>query len=128
MAASWPAAAPLEIEVARMVSKAPVRGAVDTHFHLDHTFGNAAYAGQGIPIIAHEKVPALMRDQYAALKGVDKAPLLAPHRKKLAQAVDDTDKKRKEVDLVTWTWMYDAIDAAKLAFPTELIAAADLPK
>src|SRR5436309_2717980 len=55
-----PSGAALEIEVARMVSKAPVRGAVDTHFHLDHTFGNAAYAGQRIPIIAHERVSSLM--------------------------------------------------------------------
>jgi glyoxylase-like metal-dependent hydrolase (beta-lactamase superfamily II) len=123
-----PAGAALEIEVARMVSKAAVRGAVDTHFHLDHTFGNIAYAEQRIPIIAHERVAALMKEQYAALQGADKGPLLAPHEKKLAQAVDGTDKKRKEVDLATWKWMYDAIDAAKLAFPTELLAAADLPK
>jgi cyclase len=123
-----PSGAALEIEVARMVSKAAVRGAVDTHFHLDHTFGNVAYAEQHIPIIAHEKVTTLMKEQYAALKGVAKAPLLAPHKKKLAQAVDDADRKRKEVDLATWTWMYDAIDAATLAFPTELLATADLPK
>jgi len=123
-----PAGAALEIEVARMVSKAAVRGAVDTHFHLDHTFGNVAYAEQHIPILAHEKVTTLMKEQYEALKGVDKAPLLAPHEKKLAQAADDTDKKRKEVDLATWKWMYDAIGAATLAFPTESLATADLPK
>jgi hypothetical protein len=33
-----PVGAALEIEVARMVSKAAARGAVDTHFHLDHTY------------------------------------------------------------------------------------------
>ncbi|MBI3698712.1 MAG: MBL fold metallo-hydrolase [Acidobacteria bacterium] len=123
-----PAGAALEIEVARMVSKAAVRGAVDTHFHLDHTFGNIAYAEQRIPILAHEKVTTLMKEQYAALKGADKAPLLAPHEKKLAQAADGTDKKRKEVDLATWKWMYDAIDAGTLAYPNELLATADLPK
>ena len=51
-----PAGSALEIEVAKMASKAQVRGAVDTHFHLDHTFGNLGYAEQGIPILAHEKV------------------------------------------------------------------------
>jgi glyoxylase-like metal-dependent hydrolase (beta-lactamase superfamily II) len=123
-----PAGAALEIEVARMVSKAPLRGAVDTHFHLDHTFGNVAYSEQRLSILAHEKVTPLMKEQYQALKGVDKAPLLGPHEKKLAQAVDAADKKRKAVDLATWKWMYDAIDAATLAFPTEPLATANLPK
>ncbi len=122
-----PAGAALEIEVARMVSKAAVRGAVDTHFHLDHSFGNLAYAEQRIPILAHDQVTPLMKERYAALKGVDKAPLLAPFEKRIARAADATDKKRKEDDLVKYKWMYDAIDAATLAFPTEPLAPAQLP-
>src|SRR5262249_40990176 len=58
-----PEGAALEIEVARQVSKAPVRGAVDTHYHLDHTFGNVAYARERIPILAHEKVTPWMKEQ-----------------------------------------------------------------
>jgi len=123
-----PAGAALEIEVARMVSKAAVRGAIDTHFHLDHTFGNLGYAEQSIPILAHEKVAPLMKERYAALKGVDKAPLLAPLEKKIAQAADATDKKHKEGDLEIWKWMYNAIDSTTLALPTEPLAAAQLPK
>src|SRR5271156_2382248 len=74
----FPEGAELEIEVARMVSKAPVRAAVNTHYHLDHTFGNIAYEREKIPIMAHERAPALMRERYAALQHVDKRPLLAP--------------------------------------------------
>jgi hypothetical protein len=123
-----PAGAALEIEVARMVSKAAVRRAVVTHFHLDHTFGNLAYAEQHIPILAHEKVTPLMKEQYAALKGVDKAPLLATLEKKVAQAADANDKKRNQEYLEGTKWMYDAIDATTLAFPTEPLAASQLPK
>ena len=123
-----PAGAALEIEVARMVSKAAIRGAIDTHFHIDHTFGNLGYAEQGIPILAHEKVAPFMKEQYAALKGVDKAPLLAPLEKKIAQAADATDRKHKEGDLAAWKWMYGAIDSTTLAFPTEPLATAQLPK
>ena len=123
-----PAGAALEIEVARMVSKAPVRGAVDTHFHLDHSFGNPAYAAAGIPILAHDKVKPLMKQQYADRKGVDKAPLLAPLKAKLAAATDPADRKRKEVDLETWTWMYGAIDTGNVTFPTESLAPSQLPK
>ena len=123
-----PAGAALEIEVARMVSKAAVRGAVDTHFHLDHTFGNLGYAEQHIPILAHDKVTPLMKERYAALKGVDKAPLLAPVEQKVAQAADATDKKHKEGDVGATKFMFDAIDATTLAFPTESLAPAQLPK
>src|SRR5215510_14400307 len=94
-----PAGAALEVEAARMVSKAPIRGAIDTHFHLDHTFGNAAYAEQKIPIIAHEKVVALMKERYVAIKGADKAPLLAPAERKVASAHDATEKARRQEDL-----------------------------
>jgi hypothetical protein len=34
---------------------------------LDHTFGNIAYERQKIPIMAHERAPALMKERYAAL-------------------------------------------------------------
>jgi glyoxylase-like metal-dependent hydrolase (beta-lactamase superfamily II) len=123
-----PAGAALEIEVARMVSKAAIRGAVDTHFHLDHSFGNLAYAEQRIPILAHNQVTSLMKERYAALKGVDKRPLLAPAQQKVTQAVDATDKTHKEGDLAGMKFMFDAIDATTLAFPTELLAPTDLPK
>jgi len=123
-----PAGAALEIEAARMVSKAPIRGAVDTHFHLDHTFGNLAYAEQRIPILAHEKAKPMMQEQYAARKGTDKRPLLAPLEKKIAAAANSEEKRRKEEDLASWKWMYDAIDAAMLAFPTESLTAAEFPK
>lgn len=122
-----PAGAGLEIEVARMVSKAPIRGAVDTHFHLDHTFGNIAYAEQRIPILAHEKVEPMMREQYSSVKGTDKAPLLAPLEKKVAEAADPVDKKRKEEDLEANKWMFDAIESTTLAFPSEPLSATQLP-
>jgi glyoxylase-like metal-dependent hydrolase (beta-lactamase superfamily II) len=123
-----PAGAALEIEIARTVSKVAVRGAVDTHFHLDHTFGNLGYAEQRIPILAHEKVAPLMKERYAAQKGADKAALLAPLEKRIAQAADATDRKRKEADLEAWKWMHDAIDAGTVVYPTEPLRAADLPK
>jgi glyoxylase-like metal-dependent hydrolase (beta-lactamase superfamily II) len=122
-----PAGAALELEVARMVSKAGIRGALDTHFHLDHTFGNAAYAEQRIPILAHERVAPLMKERYADLKSVDKAPLLAPYEKRLAQAADENEKQHRQGDLADWKRMYSEIDAVTLAFPTEHLASAHLP-
>ena len=123
-----PAGAALEIEAARMLSNAPIRGAIDTHYHLDHTFGNAAYAQQRIPIIAHQKATALMKERYLAIQGADKVPLLAPVEKKIASARDATEKSRRQEDLEKFRWMYGAIDATPIALPTESLREADLPK
>jgi cyclase len=37
----------------RKVSAKPVKFVVDTHYHLDHAFGNSEFAGTGASIIAH---------------------------------------------------------------------------
>ena len=123
----FPEGAELEIEVARMVSKAPVRAAVNTHYHLDHTFGNIAYERQKIPIMAHERAPALMKERYAALQRVDKGPLLAPLEKRAANATDPIEKRHLNSDLGALKWMYEAIDRVTLAYPTELLGASDFP-
>jgi cyclase len=116
-----PAGAALEIEAAGMVSKAPILAAINTHYHLDHTFGNQAYADRHIPIMAHERAPGLMKERYAALQGVDKAPLLAPLQRKIAEASDPQEKKHLQSDLGMDQWMYNAIDSTTLAYPTELL-------
>ena len=122
-----PAAAALEIEAARVISKAPIRAAINTHFHLDHTFGNLAYAEARIPILAHERVGTLMKERYAANKGVNHSDVVAPLEKRLAAASNPTDKQHLQSDLGAAKWMYDAIDSTTLAFPTESLAQGSLP-
>ena len=123
-----PAGAELEIEVARLVSRAPIRGVVDTHYHLDHTFGNAGYARQGIPILAHHQVGPLMTERYAAAKGADRAATLAPWETRLQAATDPVDRGRKKGDLERMAFFTDAIASADLALPTEPLTPDDLPR
>jgi len=49
------AATALLAEIAK-VTPLPVRFAVNTHYHLDHTGGNQLFAARGVPIIAHDNV------------------------------------------------------------------------
>lgn len=37
-------------------TKQPIKFAVNTHYHLDHTGGNQVLAARGVPIIAHDNV------------------------------------------------------------------------
>jgi hypothetical protein len=78
--------------------------------------------------MAHEQTAILMRECYGAIQGAEKAGLLAPHERKLTNAADVVDRERKQQDLEKYQWMYAAIDAATLAYPTESLRGSDLPK
>ncbi len=49
------AAEALIAEIAKVTPK-PIRFAVNTHYHLDHTGGNQLFAARGVPIVAHDNV------------------------------------------------------------------------
>jgi cyclase len=117
-----PAGAALEIEVARTVTKSPICGAVDTHYHLDHSFGNSAYADEKIPIIAHERTATMMKERYAAHQSDDRVAQLAPFEKKLAAAANEREKQHRQSDLGAETWMADSIRSARLVYPTESVS------
>ncbi len=122
-----PEGAAFEVDAARRLSDRPIRGAVDTHFHLDHTFGNAGYRRQRVPIIAHERTATLMASEYGALKGRDTAVLLADIGAKIAQEQNATDRRHLESDLAAAKWMYTAIRRAELVYPDERLHASDFP-
>jgi cyclase len=47
--------------------KTTIRTVVNTHYHYDHTYGNALYAGS--TIVAHERTPTLMLDRERSFWG-----------------------------------------------------------
>src|SRR5437660_7157031 len=59
------AGASFQMEALRMVSQAPVKAALDTHYHFDHSMGNACYGAKGIEIWAHPAVARRIVDSYA---------------------------------------------------------------
>src|SRR6266550_8191194 len=60
------AGATFQMDALRMVSQVPVKGALDTHYHFDHSMGNGFYAGNGIPLWAHANTPKRMVESYGA--------------------------------------------------------------
>src|SRR3977135_732281 len=51
-----PAAVEELIAEIQNLTKLPIKYAVNSHYHLDHTGGNQVLAGRGVPLIAHDNV------------------------------------------------------------------------
>ena len=68
-----PAGASFQMDALRKVSQAPVKGALNTHYHFDHSMGNAFYGVKGIEVWAHPAVGRRIVDSYTPLQGADQA-------------------------------------------------------
>lgn len=55
----------------RKKTDAPIRYVIDTHYHLDHTAGNAVFAATGAVVMAHENVRTWERSQNLKFFGAD---------------------------------------------------------
>lgn len=55
----------------REKTHAPIRYVIDTHYHLDHTAGNAVFAATGAVVMAHENVRTWERSQNLKFFGAD---------------------------------------------------------
>jgi glyoxylase-like metal-dependent hydrolase (beta-lactamase superfamily II) len=93
-----PSGARALVQAVRAVSDRPIRYLVDTHFHFDHAFGNAAF-GPDTVIIGHEATRALLGPD--ALHGrtyrgfVDPLPSRVEQLRKEAAAEPSVEKRRE---------------------------------
>ncbi|HWY75953.1 MAG TPA: MBL fold metallo-hydrolase [Verrucomicrobiae bacterium] len=122
-----PAGPAFQIEALRMVSQVPVKGALDTHYHVDHTMGNAYYGANGIPLWAHAGVAKRMVTEYGALQGKEKAAVLAPYEKSVGEAKTELGKKHAQEWVAIAGRLYDMSNSAVLALPNHPIDPAALP-
>jgi glyoxylase-like metal-dependent hydrolase (beta-lactamase superfamily II) len=96
----------------------PIKFAINTHYHLDHTGGNQVLVALGVPIIAHDNV-ALW--QTTKNKRFLRAPeelekIKADTEKKLSETTED--QKDKRAPLEAQLRRLTAIQAIKLTNPT----------
>ncbi len=122
-----PAGAAFEHEALRMVSKVPVRAALDTHYHLDHSLGNSFYGAHDIPVWGHQRCAPLMMERYASLQGQDKSALLEPIEKRLRDATSDAERQHAESDLAAFMLVFSRIDSTVIALPSQPLDPAKLP-
>jgi glyoxylase-like metal-dependent hydrolase (beta-lactamase superfamily II) len=96
----------------------PIKFAINTHYHLDHTGGNQVLAALGVPIIAHDNVAIWQttKNKRFLRAPEDLEKLKADATKKLSEVPDDQKDKRAPIE--AQLRRYDAMLSIKLTNPT----------
>jgi glyoxylase-like metal-dependent hydrolase (beta-lactamase superfamily II) len=88
------------IDVIGADTKSPIKYAINSHYHLDHTGGNQVFAERGIPIIGHEKLLEWQTTKNRRFLP-EKAELEKRHAdavKQLNEAPPDATEKRAQLE------------------------------
>ena len=113
-----PVAAEELIDAIGVETKQPIKYAVNTHYHLDHTGGNQVFAGLSIPIIGHDNLIA-----WQTTKNRRFLPASDELQKRRADAVKQlsetpADQADKRAQLERSIRRFDALLTIKLTNPT----------
>jgi glyoxylase-like metal-dependent hydrolase (beta-lactamase superfamily II) len=122
-----PPGAAFQWETMRGLTQAPVKAALDTHYHYDHSMGNTFYGANGTPLWAHQNVQKRMIESYAVLQGADKEKVLAPFEKAVKDAKTETARKHREGYLGGVTGVFGAVNANVVGLPNHPLDPAKLP-
>ncbi len=122
-----PGGAAFQMDALRMVSQVPVKGALDTHYHFDHSMGNSFYGASGVALWAHATTAKRIVDNYAPLQGLEKAAALGPYEKRIKDAKSDAERAHAQSDLNAVTGLFQIASATVLGLPNHPIDPAKLP-
>jgi glyoxylase-like metal-dependent hydrolase (beta-lactamase superfamily II) len=122
-----PAGAAFQMDALRMVSQVPVKGALDTHYHYDHSMGNPFYGSNGVPQWAHATAAKRIVDNYTPLQGADKETVLGSFEKRVKDAKSDTERAHAQSDLNAVTGLFQFANSTVLALPNRPLDPAKLP-
>jgi len=121
------AGASFQMDALRMVSQAPVKGALNTHYHLDHSIGNAFYGTRGIEVWAHPAAARRIVDSYTPLQGADPAAALGPVEKRMKDAKSEVERAHALSDLNAFTTVFRLANASVLTVPNRPLGPEKLP-
>lgn len=114
-----PAALEELIEEIQKLTKLPIKYAVNSHYHLDHTGGNQVLTARGVPIFAHDNVLIWQttKNKRFLPAAADLEKRKADATKQLAETPED--QKDKRVQLEKSLRRLDAMMAITLTNPTK---------
>jgi glyoxylase-like metal-dependent hydrolase (beta-lactamase superfamily II) len=122
-----PDGASIQVDALRSVSKVPIKAAIDTHYHFDHSMGNAFYGGNGIPLWAHAEAAKRIYDNYAPMQATSKEVALAPYEKRVRDAKSEVERQHAQGDLNAVTGLFQIVSSSVLGLPNHPLEPASLP-
>jgi cyclase len=122
-----PAGAAFQLDTFHKVAQVPVAGALDTHYHFDHSLGNSFYGGNGIQLWGHAAVAKRITESYLPMQGADRAAVLAPFEQRVKNAKSDAQKQHAETDLRAIGNVFDLVNKSALTLPNRLLDPSKMP-
>jgi cyclase len=122
-----PTGASFQLDALHKVAQVPPTGALDTHYHFDHSLGNSFYGANGIPLWAHSAVAQRITETYAPLQGRDRTAVLAPFDKRMQDAKSNLVKQHAQSDLTAFGNVFDLVKKSALTLPNRHLDPAKLP-
>ena len=122
-----PTGAAFQMDALRMVSQVPVKAALDTHYHFDHSLGNSFYGVNNIPLWAHSSAAKRIVESYSPMQGADKEAVLAPLEKTVKDAKSDAQRAHAQSDLGAVTIVFQVASSSVLSLPNHPLDPAKLP-
>src|SRR6266478_1246352 len=121
-----PAAIEELIAEIQSLTKLPIKYAINSHYHLDHTGGNQVLVARGIPIIAHDNVMIWQttKNKRFLPTAEDLQKRKADAEKKLSETPEDQKDKRAQLE--RQIRRSDAILSIKLTNPTKTFGSGTL--
>jgi glyoxylase-like metal-dependent hydrolase (beta-lactamase superfamily II) len=122
-----PAGASFQMDALRQVSQVPVRAALDTHYHWDHSMGNSFYGANGVQLWAHATAAQRMVENYAVMQGLEKAVALGPLEKRVKDAKSESQRQHAQSDLNATGSVFQVVSATVVSLPNHPIDPTKLP-
>ncbi|HSC44602.1 MAG TPA: MBL fold metallo-hydrolase, partial [Candidatus Acidoferrum sp.] len=121
------AGAAFQHQTLQSLSKLPLMGALDTHYHFDHSMGNAYYGANGIALWAHANVAKRIFENYGALQGMDKAAIVGPLEAQAKNAKTEPARQHAAQLAATMGNIFGVASSTVIALPNRPLDPAKLP-
>jgi cyclase len=122
-----PGGAAFQMDAFRSVSQVPVKAALDTHYHFDHSSGNSFYGANNVPVWGHTAVAHRIVDSYAPMQGAEKSVVLAPLETRAKGAKNDLQKQHAQSDVTMLDHIYTMVNGIILALPNHPLDPTKMP-
>ena len=122
-----PAGASFQFDALRLATKAPIKAALDTHFHYDHSMGNAFYVKRNIPLWAHVNTAQRISETYGSMQTTPREEVLRPFEKRIRDAKTDLARTHAQSDLNAVSEILASAKASTLGLPGQPLGPKDLP-